>query len=313
MNEFLNKCSKAYYEGQPIISDEQFDYLAELHNYKNVGAKVQDAKPHMFRMYSLQKHYDDQGASPLSHVPETNKVRSPKLDGAAIEILYVDGKLTQALTRGDGYEGTDITDKLLVTNLVPHQIRMGGVYQITGEIVAPKAVENSRNYAAGSLNLKSVEDFKTRAVQFFAYGIQPYVNETFSEDMELLRRLGFETVWTRHITEIYPTDGVVFRIDNNHDFVEAGFTSKHPKGAFALKERQEAVETELLSVEWQVGKSGKVTPVANLKPVMIGDAEVSRATLNNQAFIQELGLYIGAQVKVIRSGEIIPTIVGLAE
>lgn len=311
MNKFLDKASKAYYEGNPIISDEQFDHLAELFNYHSVGTKGGEAK-HMHRMYSLQKHYDDQGESPLAHVAETNKVRSPKLDGAAISILYVDGKLAQATTRGDGIEGTDITDKMLATSLVPHTIRMGGAYQITGEIVAPKAVENSRNYAAGSLNLKSVEDFKTRAVQFFAYGIQPYVNETFSEDMELLRKLGFETVWTRNITEIYPTDGVVFRVDNNSDFVNMGFTSKHPRGAFALKERQEAVETELLNVEWQVGKSGKITPVAILKPVMIGDAEVSRATLNNQAFIQELGLYIGAQVKVIRSGEIIPTIIGLA-
>jgi DNA ligase (NAD+) len=99
------------------------------------------------------------------------------------------------------------------------------------------------------------------------------------------------------------------RINSNSLFEKLGYTSKHPKGAYAIKKRGEAVETEILSVDWQVGKSGKVTPVANLAPIMIGDAEVSRATLNNQAFIENLGICIGDTVGVIRAGEIIPQIV----
>lgn len=314
MKEFLDKAAKAYYDGCPIISDEQFDYIADRCHYNRVGSQPEGkVKPHAFRMYSLQKHYDDQGQPPLHDYPDSEKVRSPKLDGAAISLLYVDGKLSLAMTRGDGIEGTDITDKMLATNLVPHTIRMGGVYQVVGEIAAPKEIENARNYAAGALNLKDVNEFKTRAVSFFAYGIQPYVTETFEDDMKFLRKIGFETVFTRNIELIYPTDGIVIRLNSNGKFVKEGFTSKHPKGAYALKVRGEAVETELLSVEWQVGKSGKVTPVAILKPVMIGDAEVSRATLNNQAFIEALDLTIGCTVGVIRSGEIIPTIVYKAE
>jgi DNA ligase (NAD+) len=126
--------------------------------------------------------------------------------------------------------------------------------------------------------------------------------------MQLLASQGFQTILANDLHNIYPCDGVVLRINNNEVFNSLGFTSKHPRGAYALKERQEAVETILVSVEWQVGKSGKVTPVAHLKPVMIGDKEVSRATLNNQAFIEALGLQLGDTVAVALAGMIIPQV-----
>lgn len=308
IEQFLDSASKAYYAGSPIISDEQFDKLAESVNYSKVGA-VSGGKTakHMFQMYSLQKYYEDEDQSrPLEGIRDV--AISVKLDGAAISLLYVDGDLVRALTRGDGVEGQLITDKLLATKLVPHKINLSGVVQVTGEIVAPKTIENARNYAAGALNLKSIEDFKTRAVSFFAYGVQPSLSKTYNEDLTKLRHLGFSVINESDLDKIYPSDGVVFRVNDNNLFNEMGYTAKHPRGAYARKERAAHVETTLLAVEWQVGKSGKVTPVAILEPVYIGDALVSRATLNNPGFIEMLDLQIGDRVAVIRSGEIIPCI-----
>lgn len=312
IHEFLNRAARFYYSGTPIISDEQFDKLAESSGYNEVGAKQhEDVEKHVYRMYSLQKYYEDEGSHPL--VGYTDITMTPKIDGAAIDLLYIDGELARVLTRGDGIEGRNVTDKFLATKLVPHNIAGTGIVQITGELAAPKTVENARNYAAGALNLGSVDEFRTRAVEFFAYGVQPYQNETFDEDMHTLREWGFSTVQDKSISEIYPTDGVVFRINNNAVFEELGFTAKHPRGAYARKERSELVETILLSVEWQVGKSGKVTPVAILEPVSVGDAVVSRATLNNPGFIQALDLHLGDRVAIRRAGEIIPQVVHKVE
>lgn len=317
--EFLNRASRHYYNGHPIISDEQFDSLADSVGYNQVGAKQhENVEKHFRRMYSLQKFYEGEGNNPLdpAKVGKLEISVTPKLDGAAVSLLYVEGKLVRVLTRGDGVEGRIVTDKFLATKLVPHELPpsfKASILQITGELAAPKHVENSRNYAAGALNLGSVEEFKSRAVNFFAYGVYPYLTDIFSNDMRILARHGFNTVQDKGLVEIYPTDGAVFRIDDNEKFESFGYTSKHPKGAFAKKERAEHVETTLLSVEWQVGKSGKVTPVALLEPVMIGDAMVSRATLNNPGFIEALDLRIGDRVALIRSGEIIPTIIHKVE
>lgn len=308
IKEYLDEASIKYYMGEPIISDEAFDRLAESIGYSKVGSKQhENVCKHVFPMWSLQKYYEDEGKKPLEGYK--NLSSTPKLDGAAISILYLDGKLSQVLTRGDGVEGRDITDKFLASKtLIPHSIDLLGVYQITGEIVAPKHVENSRNYAAGALNLKDPDEFCTRAINFFAYGVYPYLTNSFSHDMQALSRLGFNTVQDPEIHKIYDCDGIVFRIDDNKTFSELGYTASFPRGSYALKERKEAVETEILAVEWGVGKSGKVTPVAILKPVMIGDKCVTRATLNNPAFIENLGICIGDTVGVILGGEIIPCI-----
>ena len=126
--------------------------------------------------------------------------------------------------------------------------------------------------------------------------------------MDHLARNGFEVI-THFDSSGYPTDGEVFRVDNYEAFYKLGYTAHHPRGAFALKEQKDGVITELLDVVWQVGKSGVVSPVAILRPVEVGDALVSRATLHNIEYIRSLGLEIGCQVEVIRSGEIIPRIV----
>ena len=304
---YLDEASISYYSGTPVMSDEVFDRLAESIGYGNVGAKQhENIKQHFHQMYSLQKYYEGEGAKPL---PEYKTTATPKLDGAAISVLYIDGTLVQALTRGDGIEGQDITAKVIAHGgLVPLTSKHTGVYQVTGEVVAPKNIENSRNYAAGSLNLKDIAEFKTRAISFFAYGVFPYFYQTFDEDMHELSLLGFNTVYDSEIHNIYDCDGIVQRINDNAIFESLGYTAKAPRGAYAIKERKEAVETQILSVEWGVGKSGKVTPVAILKPIYIGDKLVSRATLNNPGFIEMLGLCIGDTVGVVLNGEIIPGI-----
>ena len=308
ITDFLDRANKAYFDGNPIIPDSVFDALAVSVGYSRLGNPVESAKvKHTFPMWSLQKHYEDEGVAPLAGISDVSA--SPKLDGAALALLYVDGHLVRATTRGDGVEGQDVTDKFLGSILVPQTVDgLGSVVQVVGEVCAPKHIENARNYAAGALNLKDTAEFRTRAVEFFAYGIEPSQFPTYNEDMKWLKRLGFNTVKDPELHNIYPCDGVVYRVNSNKLFKEMGYTAKHPKGAYALKERQEAVETQILAVEWQVGKTGKVTPVAILEPIMIGDATVSRATLNNVGFIQALGIEIGDTVAIVRSGEIIPRI-----
>jgi NAD-dependent DNA ligase len=304
MHHFLEKASAMYYNGNPILSDEEFDALARKYRYEEVGYQVTDGIPHMYRMYSLQKVFSlndiESSTAPM--------VRTPKLDGAAVSLQYVNGHLAQALTRGDGQLGRDITLKM--EELVPNIIGIKGEIQVTGEVVAPDTIPNARNFAAGSLNLKDSSEFRSRAqtLKFVAYDIQGVKYERLSEAMNHLARNGFEVI-THFDSSGYPTDGEVFRVDNYEAFYKLGYTAHHPRGAFALKEQKEGVITELLDVVWQVGKSGVVSPVAILRPVEVGDALVSRATLHNIEYIRSLGLEIGCQVEVIRSGEIIPRIV----
>lgn len=310
MKAFLDYASSKYYSGDPIISDDEFDRLANYSGYERVGAPVTTSNrvTHPFAMWSLQKCYDDE---PLIELPG-KVVETPKLDGAAVANYYIFGKHSLSLTRGDGKAGLDITNKMRL--LIPQTIPFSEepIIQVTGEVVAPKTVENSRNYAAGALNLKCIEEFRLKTVTFIAYGIKPSLYDTWSEDMEKLYTVaGIPNVLSMSEESLneFPQDGKVFRVDNNSKFESLGYTSKHPRGAFALKERKGGVVTKLLDVEWQVGRSGIVSPVAILEPVKIGDALVSRATLHNYKYITELNLDYNCYVEVIRSGEIIPKVV----
>ena len=304
MHHFLEKASAMYYSGSPILSDEEFDALAKKYRYEEVGYQVTDGIPHLYRMYSLKKIFD------LNDVESSTApyVRTPKLDGAAVSLQYVNGHLAQALTRGDGQLGRDITLKM--EELVPNVIGILDTVQITGEVVAPDTIPNARNFAAGSLNLKDYSEFRSRSqdLRFVAYDIQGREYERLTEAMDHLARNGFEVI-THFDASAYPTDGEVFRVDNYEVFYKLGYTAHHPRGAFALKEQKDGVITELLDVVWQVGKSGVVSPVAILRPVEVGEALVSRATLHNIEYIRSLNLEIGCSVEVIRSGEIIPRIV----
>ena len=232
---------------------------------------------------------------------------TPKLDGAAISILYIDGSAKLMLTRGDGARGQDISHLIPGLN-IPKQLKTNlGLLQVTGEIVAPKNISNARNYAAGALNLNSLEEFKTRDLTFIAYGVAPYLTETYTRDMDSLSLQGFNTV-TDQEWDIFPQDGTVYRVNDNEAFELYGYTASHPKGAYALKERSQGVVSTLLDVTWTTNRTGIVAPVAILEPIVIEDATVSRATLHNIAYIRALDLEIGCQVEVVRSGSIIPRI-----
>ena len=304
--DLLDEASKAYYEGKPLLSDEEFDRLAEREGYEPVGYNPDAKRKHLFPLYSLQKVFVGEDKNPLLGL---DVVETLKLDGAAIAIQYKEGKLHKVTTRGDGTAGVDVTDKFIYDNIIPYSISNYGTIQITGEIVAPKEIPNARNYAAGALNLKDVKEFLSRDLTFISYNVQPCFSESYTNDMYLLESLGFKTV-TKGDWSQFPEDGRVFRVNSNIVFEDMGSTSHHPRGAYALKTREKGVVTTLLDVVWQTGKSGKVTPVAILDEIVIDDAKISRATLNNMAYIESLDLEIGCQVEVIRAGKIIPCVIG---
>ena len=308
LEAYLRLCNQAYVEGNPLIPDEVYDRRVENTQLANEVGHIEVGEQrytHPYQMYSLQKVFHGEDTEP-DWFSKHAHIMTTKLDGAAVSITYIDGELHQALTRGDGKQGLDITDKMRF--IVPRYIRLEGLVQITGELVAPKTIPNARNYASGALNLKDVEEFKSRDLTFIAYGVQPYITDSWLHDMKLLSDTGIESI-TLSDYSMFPNDGKVVRVDSNSIFESLGYTSHHPRGAFALKKRQAGVVTELLDVEWNVGKSGAVSPVAILSPCIIGDAIVSRATLHNIGYIEALGLEIGCNVEVIRSGEIIPRVV----
>lgn len=324
LKAFIRECQDAYYEGDPIISDEQYDALIKKYPDGEDVIGTRGDTPHMFRMYSLRKYYPGRGDVP----PEGDYISSPKLDGSAVEHLYVNGVYVSSTTRGDGKLGKDCT--LNLKQLVPGNLNgiirgfLPPVMQVRGEVVVtePEGLENLRNYSSGKVNTKDPEEF-AKAIEeggliFVAYGINTKQGEgygdTYTSDMKLLSMLGFNTVLDDAIKDltdegIIRTDGVVYRVDNNKQYEDMGFTDKFPRGAFATKVDDEGEITTLLDVIWQVGKSGKVTPVGIFEPVVIDDAVITKATLNNPGFIESMELEIGCQIRVIRAGAVIPKIV----
>ena len=306
MKEYLDYVSKKYYEGTPVITDQVFDRLAEQFNYTPVGyVQGDDSFKHPFRMYSLEKFYVGES---IKVIPGPI-ITSPKLDGAAISITYIEGNLSMALSRGDGIRGKDITENIKQLDIPKKIENRRSLVQVTGEVVAPKEIENARNYAAGALGLKDPKEFAKRDLTFIAYAVEPWHTKNWIEDLLYLRSQGFNIVVESNWDQ-YPHDGVVVRTDSYEAFFELGYTNRHPRGAYALKTRKEGVHTTLRKVVWQVGKSGVVSPVAILDPIEIDGATVSRATLHNPKYIKDLNLEIGCTVEVIRAGEIIPRVVG---
>jgi DNA ligase (NAD+) len=313
LKQFLEYCSKEYYEGNPVISDEQYDALEERYGeLKTPGYRVENGIPHYYPMYSLKKYYDGEDDLP-DWVEAKNYIKTDKLDGAALSLLYINGTLVQALNRGDGTKGLDVSNLIMAWYQVPHAINHKDIIQVTGEVVAPSTIENARNYAAGALNLKDKKEFLSRDLVFIAYDSYPNIQDTYFDNCCHLQDLGFKTVLDSHLKDFFPTDGEVYRINVYDCYYRLGYTSKHPRGAFALKQRTEGKMTKLLDVIWQTGKTGKVTPVAILAPIEIDGARVARATLNNPGFIEAMDLKIGDYVMVERAGGIIPRIIKKAE
>ena len=316
LKDYLKQCKEAYYGGEPIIDDAQFDELELLCNDELPIGAPGGRVEHLRKLYSLNKFYVGEDVPNL-----VNYVMTPKLDGAALALRYLHGHLHSVVTRGDGDQGEDVTflfQAIHRETRIPKKIKLpkktavNGFHQITGELVSPKRIKNARNYAAGALNLKDPKEFYFKEVEFYAYDFQNTHFETYIGTLYFLRDKGFNTPYT-HDTSHLKKDGFVYRLENNADYYNEGYTSKHPRGAFAIKERSKGIKTTLLSVEWETGKTGKVTPVAILDPIDIDGATVSRATLNNPGFIEALKLQIGDSVMVERAGGIIPRIIKKAE
>ena len=168
LKEFLSECASAYYSGlESIISDDQYDKLSDIVKYSEVGYKSDGNKSkHYFPMYSLNKYFVGEGELPYMF-KGANIIKCPKLDGAAISILYTRDVLNQMLTRGDGEYGMDITDKAGYIHNIPSSVEGVAVMQVSGEVVVDKDVPNARNYVAGALNLNDVGDFFSREPMVF--------------------------------------------------------------------------------------------------------------------------------------------------
>ncbi len=275
-----------------------------------------------------------------------------KFDGASICLTYKNGQFTQGLTRGDGQQGDDVTKNLRTLPTIPLQLQgdYPDFFEIRGEIVLPwKAFNrlnesrkaageplymNPRNTASGSLKLQDSNEVAKRGLSCFLYAIAgekvPFASQ--SEVLEKARNWGFKVPDTaRKVTGLqavfeylkewdlkrtslaYEIDGVVIKVDDLALQEELGYTAKSPRWAIAYKFQAEQVETVLESVSYQVGRTGAITPVANLKPVLISGTTVKRASLHNADQIEKLGLRIGDLVQVEKGGEIIPKIVGVSE
>lgn len=332
MKEYIKILQEAYYNGKPLITDEQYDALMEFYSTDEEAIGPTGNTPHLNPMYSLRKIYPGRG----EEIPDTSAYfKSTKIDGAAIELVYNRVSenffvLEQMTTRGSVDSGEILEHRKHAGLRIPTSFDTDAIglqvsdsitkLQITGEVgVTATGIENARNLASGKLGLDSVVEFleaaNTLGLVFFAYSIlgnnQEIISDYYSIDLELLSELGFKTINDAKEYPELPTDGIVYRLDDNYDFFDWGFTAKAPRAAFAVKEDKDYVVTTLLDVEWNVGRTGKVVPTAIVEPVNIEGAIVSRATLNNPKFIEAMGLYQGCKVKLIRSGEIIPCIIGL--
>ena len=308
----LRRAWSAYARGNPFMTDAEFDAIASSYGFSAFEEGELDKKvKHPHRMYSLQKVFDEE-PSPI----KGQQLESPKLDGSCIRLSYEGGILVEAATRGDGIEGQDITDKAYCIESIPNEIFIHTTMQIDGEVVCSKEIENARNYVSGALNTKELDEFvKEKAIHliFIAYSVRQALTITYLNDMHLLEEYGFLTILDGdYCKRFFRTDGTVFRINDNSDYYDAGYTSKHPRGAYARKKSSDVAveETILQEVIWQVGRSGKITPVGIFDAVSIDDANITKATLNNVGFIEEMDLELGDTILVTRSGGIIPKVLG---
>ena len=272
-----------------------------------------------------------------------------KFDGTAICLTYKDGKLFRALTRGDGVVGDDVTANVRMISNIPLSLKGSGwpaEFEIRGEILMPyesfdrlnrERVENEdppfanpRNAASGSLKLQDPKVVAKRGLMCTLYHIpaQSVAFATHSEALDAAASWGLpvspERRTVRSIDQIeeyipywdrqrkflpFATDGIVIKI-NELDYQNAlGYTAKSPRWAVAFKFQAEEALTRLVSIDYQVGRTGAVTPVANLAPVQLAGTVVKRATLNNEDFMSQMDIRVGDWVKVIKGGEIIPKII----
>ena len=273
-----------------------------------------------------------------------------KYDGASISITYENGKLKRAVTRGDGVQGDDVTNNIKTIKAIPLKLKgdFPETFDVRGEIILPFAgfekmnqelieigetpYSNPRNTASGSLKLQDSAEVAKRPLDCLLYFIignkLPFKSQF--EGLETARNWGFkvpkESKLANSLEEVfefidywdiqrhnlpYETDGVVVKVNSFQHQEELGFTAKSPRWAIAYKFKSEQVSTKLNSISYQVGRTGAITPVANLEPVQLAGTIVKRASLHNADQIEKLDIRIGDTVFVEKGGEIIPKIIAV--
>jgi DNA ligase (NAD+) len=274
-----------------------------------------------------------------------------KYDGAAISLTYENGRLIRALTRGDGVHGDDVSANVKTIRSIPLTIPLDscpGLFEIRGEIILHREVFNAlneervsegeapfanpRNAASGTLKMQNSSLVARRKLDCFLYSLasDQLPGTTHSQNLAWARSVGFKIPpylevyqniegvlsfidrWRDARKKLpFDTDGVVIKVDSLVQQQTLGFTAKSPRWAIAYKYPPDQAETRLVSVDFQVGRTGAVTPVANLEPVLLAGTKVKRASLHNEDQIQLLDLHIGDFVKIEKGGEIIPKIIGV--
>ena len=373
-NELRQHNYNYYVLDNPVISDYEFDLkLKELQELEEkypefydpssptlrVGGGVTknfETVPHTYRMYSLDNSYSKEDLEDweirIKKLIEGNieYVCELKYDGASMSLTYEHGKLVRAVTRGDGFQGDDVTTNVKTIRTVPLQLK--GDYpptlEIRGEIVLPnegfekmnaervdigeEPYRNPRNTASGSLKLQDSSEVARRPLECLLYALkgEKLPVSTHFEGLEKARDWGFKVpqdaklvsgidevlayinYWdTKRHQLPYVTDGVVVKVNNLQQQEELGYTSKSPRWAIAYKFKAEQVSTVLHQITYQVGRTGAITPVANLEPVDLAGTIVRRASLHNADQIEKLDIREGDTVFVEKGGDIIPKIIAV--
>ena len=321
LKQIVIKHSHLYYDSSaPEISDAEWDKLYDkldavetAQGWRDsdsptlkVGGKAGKVK-HPFKLYSLRKEYE------LENIEKDYDIITPKIDGANLSLIYKQGKLKLALTRGDGEMGENVTHLALEIVNIPKKINTEvELLVINGECLTDKPVDNYRNYISGALGLKSAAEFKEREIIFVAHDSFGY-EMNYTTRMSILTNMGFFTVLDEKAKD-YPQDGLVYRINDYKKCVKLGYTSKYPRFAVALKQREsETAITTLQEVVWVIGRTGTVNPTGIITPVVIDDATISRVTLHNISIIEQHNLGLGDTIEIERAGGVIPKFLRVKE
>jgi DNA ligase (NAD+) len=297
---------KLYYDlGKPVLEDSEYDGLFDqlvevekLQGWKDpdsptvrITAATGKVK-HPHRLYSLKKVYEQ------SDVDPTFSIRLPKLDGVNLSVTYTNGSINTMLTRGDGEYGESVVHLSRIIKGIP--VKVVDDFTYVGEVVTDNHdVENFRNYVAGALGLKSAKEAESRNLRFIVHDVLG-CDLDYLDRMTLARKNGFDTVDEGDYS-MYPQDGIVFRNKSYAVEQDLGYTSKYPRFAVALKKKEHfSAVTYLKDIQWAVGRSGVVTPVGIVEPVILDSATVSRVILHNIDFVEQNGLRRGDMVLIER-------------
>ena len=376
LRDELNKHNYNYYVlDDATISDFDFDIkLRELEKLEQDNPELFDANSptqrvggtitknfetitHKNRMYSLDNSYSkedlldwEKRVQKILGTTETEYTCELKFDGASINLTYENGQFQKAVTRGDGFQGDEVTNNIRTIKSIPLDIKSDFVrdFEMRGEIILPldgfnkmneerlangeEEYRNPRNTASGSLKLQDSTEVAKRPLDCLLYQVVTSERKykTHFESLENARKVGFKVPKTitlaKSIDEVfefvshwdskrhdlpYETDGIVIKVNNLQQQEELGYTSKYPRWAIAYKFKAEQVSTILNKITYQVGRTGAITPVANLVPVQLAGTTVKRASLHNADQIEKLDIRENDTVFVEKGGEIIPKIIAV--